>query len=43
MYENGKTRPVKTTPGMGLKEIKWGGERGQKKMMKGSEFNYDIL
>jgi hypothetical protein len=35
MYENGKMRPVKTSPGMG------GG--GIKENDGGGEFNYDIL
>jgi hypothetical protein len=35
MYENGKTRPVETVPGM------VGG--GIKKNDRGGEFNYDIL
>jgi hypothetical protein len=35
MYENGKTRPVKTIPGMG------GG--GIKEKDRGDEFNHDML
>jgi hypothetical protein len=35
MYENGKMRPVDTTPGMG--------ERGIKENDGGGEFNHDIL
>jgi hypothetical protein len=37
MYENGKTRPVKTIPGMG-----WG-EKGIKENNAGGKFDYDIL
>jgi hypothetical protein len=35
VYENGKMRPVDTTPGMGGREIK--------KNDRGGEFNYDML
>jgi hypothetical protein len=34
MYENEKTKPVETTPGLGGKDPK---------MIEGGEFNYDIL
>jgi hypothetical protein len=35
MYENGKIRPLETTPGMGA--------RGIKENDGGGKFNYDIL
>jgi hypothetical protein len=35
MYENGKMRPVETTPGMGWGEIK--------EKDGGGKFNYDIF
>jgi hypothetical protein len=35
MCENGKMRPIETIPGVG--------EGRQRRMMEGSEFNYDIL